>query len=321
MALKSLGYVGIASEKVEEWRTFATKWLGMQCVDAGPDRASFRVDERVPRMVVDRTLPAGGHYFGWEVDDSQALHRLAEHLERHDVQVCRELPSLAVQRGVAELISFHDPAGRRLEAFHSLAMAEQAFEPARPLSGFRTGPVGLGHVVLNVRDLPRARRFYESVLGFKLSDYMASPFVACFFHTNPRHHSLALIESRSEGIHHLMFELLSLDDVGQTYDLLCGEPERIGVSLGRHANDLMTSFYARTPSEFMIEYGWGGLEISPGDWQAHELVNGPSLWGHDRYWLSAEQRAEARALRLRAAERGLQAPVQVLPGNHRLKPV
>jgi hypothetical protein len=44
------------------------------------------------------------------------------------------------------------------------------------------------------------------------------------------------------------------------------------------------------------------------------------LWGHDRDWLPPERRAEARALRLRAAADGLREPVQVLDGNYTLAP-
>jgi hypothetical protein len=42
-----------------------------------------------------------------------------------------------------------------------------------------------------------------------------------------------------------------------------GAKDRIGVRLGRHSNDYMTSFHARTPDAFMIEYGWGGRSIDP----------------------------------------------------------
>ncbi len=76
---------------------------------------------------------------------------------------------------------------------------------------------------------------------------------------------------------------------------------RIGTTLGRHTNDFMTSFYARTPSDFMIEYGWGGRSIDPDTWQPVEMTCGPSLWGHDRTWLPPDQLAESRALRARVA--------------------
>jgi hypothetical protein len=71
---------------------------------------------------------------------------------------------------------------------------------------------------------------------------------------------------------------------------------RAGVTLGRHSNDLMTSFYARTPSPFLIEYGWGGRNVDPESWIAQESTCGPSLWGHERAWLSEDKRAPVQVL-------------------------
>jgi hypothetical protein len=53
-----------------------------------------------------------------------------------------------------------------------------------------------------------------------------------------------------------MVELLSLDDVGQGYDI-AGRDDAVAYSLGRHSNDHMMSFYATSPSGFFVEYGWG----------------------------------------------------------------
>ena len=39
------------------------------------------------------------------------------------------------------------------------------------------------------------------------------------------------------------------------------------MTLGRHTNDLMTSFYVRTPSGFEIEYGTGGLVVDDDTWE------------------------------------------------------
>src|SRR6185295_13871926 len=106
--------------------------------------------------------------------------------------------------------------------------------------------------------------------------------------------------------------------VGQAYDIALSEPERVNVTLGRHTNDFMTSFYAKTPSAFMVECGWGGREVDPATWQPVKMEDGPSLWGHERVWLPPEDRAVAREMRLRAAASGLRAPVQVMEGNYKL---
>jgi hypothetical protein len=48
------------------------------------------------------------------------------------------------------------------------------------------------------------------------------------------------------------------------------------------------------------------------------MTYGPSLWGHDRTWLPADQLAQSRVMRAKAAADGLRQPVQVIEGNYQL---
>jgi len=317
MAVLGLGYAGFGSDALEDWRQFGTSLVGLQAVERGNSLLAFRMDDRKQRIVIDRAMGEGARFFGWEVADAAALDQLAARLEAAGVEVTAEPQTLAGARRVRGLISFRDPGGNRLEAFYGAEIDATPFNPGRSISGFRTGPLGLGHAVLTVENIDPMMAFYVDVLGFGLSDYIEKPFRAYFFHVNARHHSLALIETGKNGMHHLMVELFSLDDVGQSYDVALTQQDRVSVTLGRHTNDLMTSFYAKTPSSFMVECGWGGRELGA-DWQPVEVTHGPSLWGHERVWLPEKDRAVARDMRLNAAREGLRAPVQVLDGNYRL---
>jgi 2,3-dihydroxyethylbenzene 1,2-dioxygenase len=55
-----------------------------------------------------------------------------------------------------------------------------------------------------------------------------------------------------------MLEVDNLDDVFMTHELVEKSKYPIMISLGRHANDRMFSFYFASPSGFLIEVGWGG---------------------------------------------------------------
>src|SRR6516165_1116374 len=282
MNLNALGYVGIRTRNLEDWAAYGTRFLGMQLVDRSRGTLALRMDDRKQRIVVHTDENEGPSFYGWEVADAAALDALAGHLEKSGVKLARGSGALADERRVKDLIVFSDPIGNRLEAFHGAEV------------------------------LP----FYTEILNFKPTDYILKPFKAYFFHINPRHHSLAFIDTGKNGIHHMMVELCYLDDVGQAYDLALQKPEIIGTTLGRHVNDHVTSFYSWSPSKFLVEYGWGGRSIDTANWTPHERTEGPSLWGHDRMWLSPEARDEARKLRIRTAEAGGREPVNVMDGNY-----
>jgi 2,3-dihydroxybiphenyl 1,2-dioxygenase len=320
MAVQALGYIGIRAKDLEDWSRYGTDLLGLQRIDRSRTTLAFRMDDRKQRLLVDADGGEGIGVFGWEVADAAALDALAAHLDRRGIAFARGARALAEERHVADLLVLHDPLGNRLELFHGAETSPEPFRPGRAISGFRTGPLGLGHVVLHVERIEPMMAFYQEVLGFRLSDYYTHPFAAYFFHVNPRHHSIAFIHSGRNAVHHLMMELYSLDDVGQGYDLALAEKGRLATTLGRHTSDYLTSFYTWTPSGFMVEYGWGARSIDPANWVAKERPEGPSIWGHDRTWLSEEAQEAARRLRLELARQGYRRPVQVIAGNFELAP-
>ena len=318
--LQSLGYVGLRAKNLDDWAAAGVNLFGLQLTERSGAMLRFRMDDRKQRIFVEADGGQGASFLGFDVADSHALDALAARLEAAGVAVARMPRSLAEERWVADGIVFADPAGNRIEAVHGAESASDPFKPGRAMSGFRTGALGMGHVVLNVTRIEPMLAFYQDLLGFRLSDYFLSPVKAYFMHLNPRHHSIALIEGGSDSVHHMMIETFMLDDVGQGYDLALQEEGRIAQTFGRHINDMVTSFYSYTPSGFMLEYGWGGRAIDPATWTPSEVTHGPSLWGHERYWLPPEGRAASRALRMRAAAEGLRSPVQVLEGNYTLAP-
>ena len=46
MALQALGYVGIGSDRLDDWAGYATRFLGMQLVDRSSGCLALRMDDR-----------------------------------------------------------------------------------------------------------------------------------------------------------------------------------------------------------------------------------------------------------------------------------
>lgn len=307
MGISALGYLGIRSDRMEDWGQFATGLLGMQRIDRGGKQVAFRMDDRHQRLVVSDEPGETLAFMGWEVETAGDLDRIGARLEQAGHSVAHGSRDLADRRYVSDLIVTHDPAGNRLELCHGPMRTEAPFRAGRAVSGFRTDPLGMGHAVLHVKDAAAQLGFYRDTLGFHVSDYGLDPIPMYFFHVNGRHHSFAIIGTGQEGFHHFMVEYTNLDDVGQGFDL-AQEAGQVAYTLGRHTNDWTTSFYAHTPSGFFVESGWGTRVIDVDAWEPEEMQDGPSLWGHDRPYLSDELRAHYTRMRLENGAKGLQAP-------------
>jgi 2,3-dihydroxybiphenyl 1,2-dioxygenase len=290
MAVSQLGYVGMSVSRIEAWEQFSKEVLGLEVSERRSDGALYlRMDDHHYRFLIEAGGADDMAYVGWELPDALSLEGLATKLEASGISIRQGSEEEKEKRKVRDLVHLQDPNGIEIELFYGPLLSERPFHPSRPISGFRTGPLGLGHVVLTARDFERTISFYRDVLGFRISDYirMQRPGIGqvtlVFFHCNPRHHSLAF-SSASLGpkrISHFMIELNSIDDVGSTYYLCQEKKLPIVMSLGRHINDQMLSFYVQSPSGFGIEYGWGGRLVDDATWAVQQYRTG-SVWGHWR---------------------------------------
>ena len=309
MSINALSYIGVNSDKLEDWQNFATKYLGMQSINHGTKSLCFRMDDQKQRFTISGEPGDKLAFLGWEVEKKSDLQMYAKRLDAIGVPVQMANKNFTDMRFVEELLYFDDPAGNRIELVYKPHIDKNSFVSGRPITGFKTDICGLGHAVLHVSNVNDLIPFYRDTLDFKISDYSNDPISLCFFHVNGRHHSFALIGTGQQGFHHFMVEYQNLDDVGQGYDLLQYKEGSIAYTLGRHTNDYMTSFYAHTPSGFFIENGWGGRIIDPNTWIPHETNMGPSFWGHERLYLPDNERLKFREKRMETAREGKQSPM------------
>lgn len=282
--IDSLSYIGFTSPKADEWRTFGPDLLGMELATDGTDGAvRLRMDDAPFRLVFHPGEHNDLAYLGWAVGGPVHLQSAIATLTAAGVDVHHSDDALLAEREVVELVWFVDPVGIRHELSWGRSMRPASFRPGRPMSGFVTGDGGLGHVVLFAPSFDLSERFYTDVMGFKLSDQVnMNGIIIRFLHCNPRHHSLAMVMIPGMvGFHHIMVEVASMDDVGNAFDLMKKANVPVAMGIGRHSNDLMTSFYVHTPSGFELEYGYGGLLVDDATWKAQSF-NEISIWGHHR---------------------------------------
>ncbi len=280
-----LGYMGFEVKHLEAWEKFTTEVLGLGIRERQADGAlRLCLDSYKQRFFVSEGPLNDVSVFGWEVADDAALAEVVARLEGVGVRVTAGSAEEAALRSVEKLVKLEDPSGNPLELYFGAERASQPFVSDVVQGGFVAEEQGLGHCVVSARDKEEATRFYAEVLGFRLSDHIRCTFYGfpvdlSFFHANARHHSLAFGGPQKKRIHHFMLEAKHMDEVGLCFDraLKAGVP--IMQTLGRHPNDRMFSFYAKTPSGFQFEFGWGGREVDDATWEPTEY-NCISEWGH-----------------------------------------
>jgi 2,3-dihydroxybiphenyl 1,2-dioxygenase len=290
-SVTQLGYLGLNVSDLGEWERFATELLGVQVVDRTSDGFFMRMDEYHHRFVVQQGADDDVAFVGWEVPDEHALEEITAQLKQDGIETAKASTEDARQRGALGLVRLNDPSGIPTEIYFGPLMSfNEPFKSPRPLTGFETGTMGLGHIVIRVDDSTQSLHFYRDVLGMRVSDFIdlgmgsrqARPISLTFMHCNPRHHSVAFGQIPvPKRLLHFMLQAKTIDDVCSTMYLAQDRGVAITGTLGRHTNDHMVSFYIRSPSGFEIEYGFGARTVDDSIWKVQHHISG-SMWGHRR---------------------------------------
>lgn len=275
--MMQLGFLILQARDPDAWRRFMTEVLGLLEVAPG---GRYRMDGHAWRFQVDASPKEDLSVVGWEMDD-QRLDATLGRLRAAGVSVEDADPAV---RDAARRYCCTDPAGVPVELVTGLRRDPTPFRSALVPSGFVADDRGMGHVVLTAPDPAASERFYCDLLGFRLSDKVVCtlhgyPVDLSFFHANPRHHSLAFGGAQRKRLNHFLVEAREMDEVGRAFDRTCKAGLPITLTIGRHPNDRMFSFYAQTPGKYQFEFGWGAREVDDATWEPsiHERI---SEWGH-----------------------------------------
>jgi catechol 2,3-dioxygenase len=127
----------------------------------------------------------------------------------------------------------------------------------------------IGHAVVNVVDLEKSKHFYTEVLGFRISDIYPDGMMKggmVFLRCNGDHHCLALIggapsaNGAARTLHHLAFELATLDEVFRARDHLRKHGAQI-VYEGRRRAGCQVAVEFLDPDGHHLELYWGVDQI------------------------------------------------------------
>jgi len=289
-----LGYVRIWEADLAQWQQFAEGVLGMMGDRDGDSRLLVRMDDWIGRFIVEEgraSLTEGSSSvvpniaIGWECTSEETWASARRAIDDAGVHTQDGNGPTAWCR---DWFACTDPSGFRCEFFYG-GKRDPASQFVSPRGvSFVTGEQGMGHVLLFASACAKSVDFYSRVLGFQVREAKSAndgTLRTVFMSPNQREHSLALLAAEEPSrLGHVLIEVSELDAVGRAVDRCLDGLAPMTVSLGRHWNDQMVSFYLRTPSGFDIEYGFGGRRVNSDQWSRGEQggTGLTSIWGHRR---------------------------------------
>jgi catechol 2,3-dioxygenase-like lactoylglutathione lyase family enzyme len=208
------------------------------------------------------------------------LPRFAAHLLRLQLELLPAAP------GVLRLL---DPDGNQIDVVAASKSSPDATHPpaARTQAPSRSAvstvrPLGLSHLLLFSRDVPRSTSFYERAFGMRLSDRSGDQIA--FLHTphGSDHHLLAFLRSDAPGLHHSSWRVGSLDEVGNGAMQMAASGYGQGWGLGRHVLGSNYFHYVRDPWGGYVEFSFDMDYIPAGShWPAadHDGDDAFYVWG------------------------------------------
>jgi len=146
----------------------------------------------------------------------------------------------------------------------------------------RVYPRRLAHILIFTKDIPKTIEFYSRMLGMRLSDRSGD--MICFMHGihGSDHHMIAFVKSDGPGLHHLSWDVPSINDIGLGASYMADKGFQKGWGLGRHVLGSNFFHYIRDPWGSYSEYS-SDIDYVPitHDWQAgdHPPEDSFYVWG------------------------------------------
>jgi catechol 2,3-dioxygenase len=132
------------------------------------------------------------------------------------------------------------------------------------------------------RDIPKTIKFYGEVLGLRLSDRSGD--MIAFMHAihGSDHHVIAFVKADGPGLHHLSWDVPSINEIGLGAMQMADKGFVAGWGLGRHVLGSNYFHYVRDPWGSYSEYS-SDVDYIPADhdWKSgdHPPEDSFYVWG------------------------------------------
>ena len=241
--VRRLGHASLWSPDIERMTNYYTEVVGLQVIEREKNRVFLATREGLESIC----LESGEHpelaRISFQVAPDTDLDDIAKRLTAADVRSERRS---GMSPGVKDCIVFKDAKGTEVEVFAEYTFAARERKPGH------IQPIKLGHVAYRCHDVAKVVKFYEEVLGFRVSDWRGNSFA--FMRCGVDHHTVNFVTDEEQKLHHIAFEVKDWGEVHRCAEHLARHDIRLVWGPGRHIIGHNIAIYHRNADQVRVEF-------------------------------------------------------------------
>jgi catechol 2,3-dioxygenase-like lactoylglutathione lyase family enzyme len=239
---KRIRHATFATPDIEAQLEYYQSIIGLGVVARQDGRAFLASESEELTLVLEQDAVAGCKAMAFEVSPNAELRDLGKRLQ--GIGIKSEIRSDSLP-GISQVLAFADVDGQQIELF-----AQWKFTaPSEQVRGIAV--TKLGHMALCAPDPNLTAKFFEDVLGCRVSDRIEQNFV--FMRCGIDHHSLNFARGNEMRLHHMAFELRDASHMQQACDLLGRRKFELLWGPVRHGPGHNIATYHRNSDGHLIE--------------------------------------------------------------------
>jgi catechol 2,3-dioxygenase-like lactoylglutathione lyase family enzyme len=240
---RRLAYTTLSTPDLDKQVDYWTRVVGLQLVHHDAQRAVLATYLGQEAMILEKGDHADLSRIAFQVAPDSDFEQMGATLAKAGVGYeLRSDPTPAVKKA----LTFTDPKGTTVELF-----AECGFHPV-VMAGGGVNPLKIGHVASRVQDVEKVAKFYQEIMGFRVSDWHGDHFV--FMRCSVDHHTVNFVRYDTPRLHHVAFEMKDWSEIHRSVEILARNKIPLVWGPLRHVIGHNIAAYHRNPDDLRVEF-------------------------------------------------------------------
>ena len=207
--VRRLGHATLTTPNIDRAIEYYNEVIGLNVVTRDKKSAVLATKVGLEAIGLVEGPEAGLARLSFQVSPGTDLNDCIKDLQKHGIKAERRGE---ITPGVRDSITFKDNKGTDIDIYADYEFAADKEKPVGIM------PLKLGHVAYRCLDILPVMKFYQEIMGFRLSDIRGDFF--CFLRCNSDHHAINFVNDPKPQLHHIAFELKDWPEIHRACDYL-----------------------------------------------------------------------------------------------------